>query len=203
MNPVEKIDWKGIFEEPKFRQYRKGRKFERPVETPELTLDFDQNINIIAEWLVRNGKPAEIRNRNTPCLNIIGKMWYLQDHQQGTYLHVCYPKDLIKFYNQYKSIYTQYNNISPVNMSIDRLHYLDNLKELSWSQWNCVGFAGERLYGISTVEWLDSEDLFGKAPELKELPKIDKYTCSRCCTEMPRGLKTFIKLSNKKLQGLK
>jgi hypothetical protein len=156
-------------------------KFEQPILPIPWGTDYHDNVALTLEWLVRDHRRDQLRLKPEFLHSPTRKFWFHNEYDPGMFMHVCYPKDLLKFRMQYDSAYVEWSVLPPQEMSSRAIKMFDNCKQLLWYQWNCIGKDG--FYGDG-----DTLDY--------------RYECSRCYEKMPKGVRMFTVLTQSKLKDL-
>jgi len=201
---VEDVDWGEIYKKTSFK---KAQKFERLIKPPPFCDNFDVNVHIGVEWLFRNGKRSIDITRKEPYLNLVKDHWY-EKFPEGTYLHVCFPVEMIKFQHQYATLFDEYLNIAKESFSMLDIERLQKgMKSTLWSAWKCTGWDGEMVWSEDKKEEHSIPTTPGPSiflyDEVAEMDHSYQNKCSRCMGPMPRALAMFNKLQYGPLKGLK
>lgn len=158
-----------------------NKKFESLIKPIPWYSDFDKNIALTLEWLVRDHRKENLRLYRKFLHQHVRDLWFHNEYDPGTFVHVCFPNDLLNYRMQYDAIYAQQAELEAVQMSKSAIYLIDTGIQRLWSQWKCIG-----KDGISKING-----------DIKY-----KYSCSRCCSEMPKGVKMFIMLTQSKLKDI-
>jgi hypothetical protein len=200
---VEDIDWGDIY---KKTWYQKAKKFDKIVQPPPFSKNFDDNVHIAAEWIFRSGKTSIDITRKEPYLNLVKDHWY-EKSPEGTYFHVCYPVDMMKFQHRYNHLFDEYMNLAKDKFVLQKaLELQERMKDALWSEWKCTGWDGAMVWDTPEEEAVPSTPVFivNTAPfDDSELKHVYENKCSRCQQPMPRALQMFNKLQYGKLKKLK
>ena len=151
-----------------------NKKFDLPIRPIPWSTDYNENVSFTLEWLIRDHRRDDIRLDDENVLEHVKDFWYRSTHFEGQYQHVCYPQDMLKFRTEYETTYARLVDLPASQMSSQCLSIRNRLRNLLWDGWKCIGVDGihNRTDGKMTY----------------------KYACNRCCTPMPKAIKTFIKL---------
>ncbi len=164
--------------------------------------DFQANVDLTLEWLIREGKADEVRLSQEPVINAVRDGWYTVEAEPGQYLHCCYPQDLLKFRGQYETLRGQIMGSNVENLSMIN-QTAESARKLLWSAWNCIGGDGKRIE--PDYEPLVDEDghkTFQLIVSSNEWPRKWNYTCRICCEPLPKSLQLIQKMQFGKLAEL-
>lgn len=189
------IDWREIY-----RSNDDGR-VKKFVELPRIIpwgSEFEENITITLEWLLRDGRNDDIRYSKEPTVNFVRDNWYRAEFEEGRFLHCCYPQDLLKFRGQYEMIINQIKELDEINM-LEIKELADNARSRLWSAWNCFGGDGEKQE--PKVEKFTDDLQF--IPSYQEWPRVWSNSCKKCCDPLPKALQIWVKFQHSKLKDAK
>ncbi len=162
--------------------------------------DFQENVDLTLEWLVREGKADEVRFAKEPVINAVRDGWYTVEAEDGQYLHCCYPADLLKFRGQYENLRSQIMGTDTETLST-MMAKAESARTLLWSAWNCIGGDGKRTEpsanGIQVND--DGSRQIQLLIQPSEWPRTWTYKCYKCCEPLPKGLQLMQKMNHGKL----
>ena len=176
---MDNIQWEA---KSLLNQGKMNKKFDVPIRPIPWTQDYQKNVDLTLEWLIRDHRNDTLRLQEEPVHNHIKEFWYHSEHYEGLYAHVCYPQDLLTFRTQYDGMFNEYTNLSPSEMSTRVLTLRKKLKNLLWVQWKCIGKDGIRNVDTGKITY--------------------RYSCDRCCADMPKAVKMYAILTQSKLKDV-
>ena len=188
------IDWSNIYAAYNEGEQRK-MKFQILPKSLPWAGDFQENVDLTLEWLIREGKADDVRLAEEPVVNIVSNQWYTIESEPGRFVHVCYPQEMLKFRGQFESMRER------LVMSFDIQLNIEAARTQLWSAWNCIGGDGKRVEPGYDSDSLDGEDLTPVVPYL-DWPREWNYRCFKCCEDLPKNLKLWQKLQHGKLKGI-
>lgn len=162
--------------------HAQNSKFDQPIVPIPWGTDYHENVALTLEWLVRDHRRDQLRLKEELLHERTREFWFHNEYDPGIFMHVCYPKDILKFRMQYDAAYAEWNALPPQEMSSRAIKMLDNCKQLLWYQWKCIGKDGFPSLEGDGVDY--------------------RYWCSRCFEKMPKGVKMFTVLTQSKLKDL-
>ncbi len=193
------VDWKKIFVAYNEGEARK-KKFQILPKVFPWAGDFQENVELTLEWLIREGKSDEVRLSKEPVTNVVKDGWYTLEAEPGHFIHVCYPREMLKFRGQYESLRQQImGECSDEHLLKTVLETAEAARTKLWSAWGCIGHDGERV----EPDWdkLNTTDHFELA-SFQNWPQKWTYNCSKCCSDLPKSLQAWQKLQHTKLKDL-
>ena len=184
------VDWPALYN----TEGPKRSKFDSILPPPEWDRDYQANIRITAEWLWRNGKKSEIILMEEDLLQPTRDNWFNTSLDDGEFIHVCYPDEMIKFRRQYETLWANINFLlgegtdgACGSLALIR-NQSSNAKGLLWSGWKCLGFDGKYTPIVYTDEKTEIQPL--------EWKPVWTYRCSRCAAKLPKSLEMWTRLKN-------
>ena len=192
------IDWKDIYA-PKNEGEPRKAKFQILPKVIPWAGNFQENVELTLEWLIREGKADEVRFSKEPVTDVVREDWYTLEAEPGHFIHVCYPQEMLKFRGQYESLRAQIMDGAVGEQHTTIMEKADACRVLLWSAWNCLGHDGQRSEpDYSTLP----SDTYVELAKYENWPQKWTYECTRCCSALPRSLQAWQKLQHTKLKGI-
>ncbi len=157
----------------------------------------EENLWMTLEWLVRESRGEHIRFSKEPMLRPVRDDWYQAEFENddGRFVHICYPSDILKFRGQYEGVKRSLEESSCMQQEQQQLR--KQAQQLLWSAWGCIGNDGERTKPPPP----SSDEIY--IPIWHEWAREWKNQCSRCCAPLPKSLQMWIKLQHSKLKDVR
>lgn len=199
---ITKDQWEYIFLKDKYKDHLPINVMQRPL--PKWSNDFSQNVTETLDWMARRFKTdVDWKFGEKPLVKPLKEGWYLQEHHDGMYHHVCDQKALLKYRQQYESAYEPYNTQSLNLKQASSVH--NSVRKYWFSLWSCVGRDGYLKHWLETVEHEYSE--LDQTWTLVQKEKVNhgiefffknekgyRWYCSKCGSDMPKGIQAWIHL---------
>ncbi len=191
------VDWKTVYHPHIVGEARK-MKFQILPKVFPWAGDFQENVDLTVEWLVREGKDDKVRFSEEPAIVEATGNWYTIESEPGQFLHCCYPADMLKFRGQFEALRHQIMGSDVQNLSMIT-ETAEAARTMLWSAWNCLGGDGKRIEPAYDMK--DESGLPTLQPIIppSEWPREWKYRCYKCCEDLPKALKLWQKMQYSKL----
>jgi hypothetical protein len=195
------VNWKEVYH-PYIEGEPRKMKFKILPKVFPWAGDFQENVDLTVEWLVREAKDDEVRLAEESVIENAGNGWYTLEHEPGQFLHCCYPQDLLKFRGQYENVREHIMGNAVENLSTIT-ESADAARTLLWSAWNCLGGDGKRIEPEYKTEFAPGEVIeYQPIIPANEWERQWNYKCFKCCEDLPKALKLWQKMQHGKLKGM-
>lgn len=194
------LDWATIFY-PKIEDGIQRKKFDILPRVLPWAGDFQENVDLTVEWLVRDGKRDEVRLARAPVINVVRNGWYTIEAEDGQYLHCCYPQDMLKFRGQYEALRGQIMGTDVENLS-NVTQTAESARTLLWSAWHCLGGDGRRVEPTDNPTDKLGMPMIQPLTPSGEWPRKWTYQCFKCCEDLPKNLKLMQKMQHSKIANM-
>lgn len=188
------VDWKAIYRRDDIKSTSRHKKFSILPGLLPWEPTGAENLWATLEWLIRDGRKDDVRFSETAVTNHVREHWYRSEIEEGRFIHICYPTEMLKYRGQYEALHQHLKETE--QQDIMHLHELAAAARLKlWSAWNCIGSDGNKVEPVYPVE------------EFHELVPYQLWDqewqnqCSKCCDPLPKALQMWVKLQHSKLKG--